>query len=112
MRTREERRTSARAKRIRMVKDLIRNPYAWPGGYPRYLITEDGAALSWQGCKAQFREIVSSVLSDHTDSGWYPAAVDINWESPDLYCDHTGERIESAYAEDEAEGTAGKESAP
>jgi hypothetical protein len=26
-------------------------------------------------------------------------ALDVNWENPDLYCDHCGARIESAYAE-------------
>jgi len=26
---------------------------------------------------------------------------DINWENPFLYCDNCGERIESAYAEEE-----------
>jgi len=29
-------------------------------------------------------------------------ASDINWEDPELFCDGCGERIESAYAEDEA----------
>lgn len=29
------------------------------------------------------------------------AAADVNWENPELYCDATGDRIESAYAEDE-----------
>ncbi len=28
--------------------------------------------------------------------------VDVNWEDPALFCDECGERIESAYAEDEA----------
>jgi hypothetical protein len=28
--------------------------------------------------------------------------VDINWEDHELFCDECGERIESAYAEDEA----------
>lgn len=27
--------------------------------------------------------------------------VDVNWENPELYCDECGERIESAYAEDQ-----------
>lgn len=29
-------------------------------------------------------------------------AADANWENPHLYCDHCSQRIESAYAEDEA----------
>jgi hypothetical protein len=91
-----------KAKRLAMVKSLIREPYAWPGGYPQYLITSDGGALSHQACKDNWREIVSSVLTRHTDSGWYPVCVDVNWEDNDLYCEHTGERIESAYGESES----------
>lgn len=91
-----------KSERIALVKRLIRQPCVWPGGYPCYLVTNDGAVLSPQACKEQFREIVASVLTDHKNSGWYPEAVDTNWENPHLFCDHTGKRIESAYAEDEA----------
>jgi hypothetical protein len=28
-------------------------------------------------------------------------AVDVNWEDPDLYCDHCSARIESAYADND-----------
>ena len=31
---------------LRRVKQAIRQPYAWPGGYPLYVIMADGAALS------------------------------------------------------------------
>jgi hypothetical protein len=31
-------------------KDLD-EPYAWPGGYPRYFITNDGAALSYNAAR-------------------------------------------------------------
>lgn len=33
-------------------------------------------------------------------------AADANWEDPDLYCESCGERIESAYAEDDRETVA------
>jgi hypothetical protein len=26
-------------------------------------------------------------------------ALEVNWENPELFCDHCGNRIESAYAE-------------
>ncbi len=87
------------SERLAIVKRFIREPYAWPGGYPMYLVTRDGGALSHRACKECWREIVSSVLADQLNSGWYPEGIDINWEDTDLYCDHTNERIESAYAE-------------
>ena len=83
----------------------IREPYAWPGGYPRYFVTDDGAALSFKAAKQERRNILEAIR-DQDHSGWRVTGCDINWEDPSLYCDHTGERIESAYAEDEAENAA------
>lgn len=78
------------------VKNAIRNPYAWPGGYPKYFIMEDGGALSINSARENFSEIVSSHLLGIKD-GWMVAGVDINWEDAELCCDHSNELIESAY---------------
>lgn len=64
--------------------------FAWPGGYPLFYVTEQNTIL----CPEH-----ASVESDYNDE--LISAVDVNWEDPELYCEH-GERIESAYAEDEA----------
>lgn len=74
-------------------------PYAWPGGYPCFFVTADGAALSFESAKACRRDILEAIRDNHTSSGWRVEALTINYEDPDLYCDHSGERIESAYAE-------------
>lgn len=81
-------------------KALADGPYAWPGGYPFYFITSDGGALSFEAAKAERRQIVESIARG-LDDGWRIVARDVNWEDGDLTCDHTGERIESAYAEPE-----------
>lgn len=79
----------------------IRNgPYAWPGGYPLFFITADGAALSFAAAKAERRNILEAIRDNAGGSGWRVCAMDINWEDAELFCDHTGKRIESAYAED------------
>lgn len=83
---------------LRLADRLARHPYAWPGGYPFYAITNDGAALC-RRCAASERANIGTTTG--TD-GWCVVAIDANWEDPALYCDHCGERIESAYAEDEA----------
>lgn len=70
--------------------------YAWPGGYPLYFVTSDGAALSFKAARANRRYILESV-AHHTNDGWRVIGVDVNWEDAELYCDDTGERIESAY---------------
>ena len=74
-------------------------PYAWPGGYPLYFVTSDGAALSFEAAEQNIQNIEFSIREEIYDE-WHIAAVDINWEDINLYCDDTGNRIESAYAED------------
>ena len=76
----------------------IRTPYAWPGGYPRFFLCSDGGALSFEAAKSNRRLILESIR-DEDNSGWRIVACDINWEDIELFCDHTGKRIESAYAE-------------
>jgi hypothetical protein len=73
-------------------------PYAWPGGYPLYFITSDGAVLSFEAVKSERRNILEALRDNAKRSGWHVCAIEINWEDPELFCDHTGKRIESAYA--------------
>ena len=75
--------------------------YAWPGGYPVFLVTTDGAALCPNCVKSEIRLIVDACRRDDNTGGWQALGADINWEDPNLYCDHCNERIESAYAEEE-----------
>lgn len=84
-------------------RKAVRNgPYAWPGGYPLYWIMSDGGACAFNVCKSERRNMLEA-LRDSDRSGWRPVALDINYEDGELICDHTGARIESAYAEpDEA----------
>lgn len=80
------------------IKQVLRNgKYAWPGGYPLYFVTSDGAALSFDAVRAEWRNVVGAHLRNDTRGGWHIAAVDTNWEDADLTCDHTGKRIEAAY---------------
>lgn len=80
------------------IKDAIRNKYAWPGGYPLFLVTSDGSALCVACGRKEWRQIAYSILHGISDE-WRVEAPDINWEDPQLFCDHCGKRIESAYAE-------------
>ena len=74
-------------------------PYAWPGGYPYYFITADGAALSFAAAQENAAQIRDAIISQDTHSGWCVCAMDINWEDTALTCEHTGGPIESAYGE-------------
>jgi hypothetical protein len=89
---------------IKTISDFRRamrhGPYAWPGGYPCYFITADGGALSWRAAREERRLILTALRDRDSTGGWLVTGLDINWEDPALHCDHTGERIPSAYAED------------
>ena len=70
--------------------------FAWPGGYPVFYITSDGAAL----CPSCVSEEIDQCC-DPESGGRHVVGHAANWEDAHLHCDHCGERIESAYAEDE-----------
>ena len=73
--------------------------YAWPGGYPVYFITEDGSALSFESSKKEAKLILDAIRRNDRTGGWKVSFCAVNWENDSLFCDHSGERIESAYAE-------------
>ncbi len=82
------------------VKYAIRNKYAWPGGYPLYVLMADGEALSVEAARQEWRQIARDTIRKDYRSEWCAYAADINWEDASMYCAHTGKRIESAYAEE------------
>ena len=84
--------------RIRAAKEYIRAPYAWPGGYPLAAITADGACLCAECVKKEWRQICAESF-DNTNCGFRISGVGVNWENDDLYCDHCGKKMESAYGE-------------
>lgn len=78
----------------------IRQPYAWPGGYPRFFICDDGEPLSFESARENRRLILES-LRDETNDGWRIMGCTVNWEDSLLVCSHSGKRIQSAYGADE-----------
>ena len=84
---------------LQQTKQAIRNKYAWPGGYPLFILTSDGAALCTKCARQEWRQICESTIGKHRLSGWSVEGADVNWEDTDLYCDHCNEQIESAYGE-------------
>jgi hypothetical protein len=89
------------------LKTALRNgPYAWPGGYPLYFVTSDGAALSFEAVRSEYRQVIRETRDydrgEKYPMQWAVIEVQVNWEDPDLYCEYTGKRIESAYADGEA----------
>ncbi len=75
-------------KAIQISLGIIREPYAWPGGYERIAITDDGGVLCHDCVKSELRQIARSYKGD----GWHVVAADIveNCDENPLYCDHCG----------------------
>ena len=83
--------------------EAIRNAaqkWAWPGSYPTLAIMEDGAALCPDCLIGNIRRVVLAT-HDSVRDDWAIQVADINWEDGSLYCCNCGNRIPSAYAEDE-----------
>jgi len=87
---------------ITTVKEFIAalrsGPYAWPGGYPIFFITKDNCVLSYKSARENAL-LIARHIRDDSDKQWQVIATEINWEDYNLYCDHSNERIECAYAE-------------
>lgn len=58
-------------------------------------VFDDGGACCASCAKSERASIGTTTGSD----GWTLIGLQVNWEDPELYCDHCGDRIESAYGE-------------
>jgi hypothetical protein len=73
--------------------------FSWPGGYPIFYVTSDGAALSPAAVRSNQKQIESAIDEGASD-GWRVVGCLVNYEQADLHCADTGQRIPSAYADD------------
>lgn len=69
--------------------------------YPTYHVMADCGTVCQDCLEADAALVEEATANPGTDSQWQYADTDVNWEDPDLYCDHCGHRIPSAYADDE-----------
>lgn len=83
---------------LQQVKSVAREPYAWPGGYPRILVMADGETLCPKCAKAEFKLICHATLQNER-SGWRAAGADIHWEGLPEICAHCSAEIPSAYGD-------------
>lgn len=93
---------------IATVKDLCnamrQGKYTSVGSYPTFYLTADGGVLSYESVCANLWQIARAVRDGKGayNDQWRIVACDVNWEDPALFCDDSGKRIESAYAESDA----------
>jgi len=74
-------------------ESIVAEPYAWPGGYPKYAVLADGEALCAKCCETEAEHIDAADIGDD----WRIEAIDINWEDENLHCCHCNNLIECAY---------------
>lgn len=98
-------------KRVRKHLDMEVNripldSYAWPGGYPIYYVFADGGCCCPKCANDNIEAIDEDIKGKrrwNSHGGWALTAADVNYEDPNLICDHCKERVESAYTEDKVE---------
>ena len=76
-------------------KAISDGPFTQLGMYPKYFITNDGGVLSFKSVVDNI-ELIKDAIKDNDRFGWRVCGCDVNWESL-LFCDHSGQQIESAY---------------
>lgn len=84
---------------VEQFKLDLAEPYAWPGGYERHFICDDGEPLSYEAARENMELIIDSIETNTRD-GWLVVGTDVNWEEPDMVCAHTGKPIRSQHGED------------
>ena len=79
---------------INLVKNAIRNKYAWPGGYALFGVTSDGSQLCVDCMKDNFTSILWSIKNS-CDDGWKISGIDcsVNLESEEYLRDTLGDSL-------------------
>lgn len=93
--------TYQRIRNSQQMRATLRNGgYAWPGGYPLYMILQDGCAMCVDCARKEYKQVARARRYWNNDDSFGIVACDVNYENNDLYCDHCNKQIESAYGED------------
>lgn len=87
---------------VGQVKRAIREPYAWPGGYPVYTVMADGELLCPKCAHENFAQIARETY-DRYGGTWRAAGADVRWEGHDEYCCHCNAPLPSAYGSPDEE---------
>ncbi len=75
------------------LSTLRSGPYAWPGGYVKFFVCDDGDLLSFDTARNEVRNILWAIRNK-VNNGWRVIHCDCAalYEN-DLYDSHTGEEI-------------------
>lgn len=85
------------------LKEAVRRPYAWPGGYPLSAVTTDGAALCMDCIRKNWRVVAQETLHPSWSCGWGIYGVEVLWEGGN-YCAQCNVCLDAYPSEEEEEG--------
>jgi len=83
------------------LKDALRSPFAWPGGYEKAIYLADGERICQACAIKNFRQIIKATRDNPADD-WAFLTVDIYWEGPPQTCIECSRRLPSEYGDPEA----------
>ena len=86
---------------ISEVKNYLRDPYAWPGGYRLTAYCADGEPLCRSCILASFRDVIRAHGPDGWDRSWVIIAIGVHWEGPCETCAQCGADLPSEYGDPE-----------
>lgn len=81
---------------LRAVKDMVRAPFTFPGGYRKALLMADGETLCAVCAKENYSAIAQETIWQLRDT-WQAETVFIHWEGEPLHCVNCNEEILSEY---------------
>jgi len=85
---------------VAQLKATLRaGSYTGVGGYPLYLICDDGEALCFECARKNAAQIMPAI-ADKDRGGWRVVACDVNYEST-IDCSNCNAPIPSAYGSDD-----------
>lgn len=84
---------------VQQIKEALRNPYAWPGGYTTRLYMMDGECLCRSCALANLPELFRAAIAGDKRDSWAVTAHDVHWEVPAEYCAQCGGILPSEYGD-------------
>ena len=78
------------ANNVELLKSIIRQPFAWPGGYERAALMNDGGIVCWKCCQDEYRNILDSTRNECRD-GWQvigQVVIGMDYDETGEYCAH------------------------
>lgn len=87
------------------LKELVRHPYAFPGGYQLFALTSDGELMCVNCVKKNFKLCLRATKANDRYS-WCIDTITIVWEGPNVFCCNCNKEFETEYGDPEEKESA------